>query len=132
MSQFYTSNKDAITFQSICLKHFQKILDISTKEFTGGYWRYVATGNVTEKVYETDKRKEFCQSVEILAYILEPYFDSKIKEKYKEYEKKFDDIDSMKKLFRELSALLYRLDYLKGRIGVIDVDADDLEDLEDD
>lgn len=141
MSQYYTNQQNTISFQQICLQHYKKILEIATQEFTGGYWNYVTIGNVTNKNYETDKKKEFSQSVEILADALYPHFDKKMTEIYEKFEKNEDEkkkdekeedlLSKNKKLFRELSCLLFRLDYLKGASYTESIEDDDY-DLKDD
>jgi hypothetical protein len=141
MSDFYMPKKDdRISFQQIVLKHFQKILEISCCEFTGGYWNYIYSGNITNKSYVTDKRAEFSQAVEMLAAALAPRFDKEMDEDFEKIEeeegkikKGFLDSDGlikkennakikysvkklelMKKLFKALSKLLHRLDYFKS------------------
>ncbi len=143
MSQYYSSNQNSVSFQTICLGHYKRILEISTIEFTGGYYSYITSGNVVTKSYETDKRKEFCQAVEMLAKALYPYFDEDIKGKYdkifgkddKPPKQKSDKEDNeeeelyiFKNLFMELSCLLHRLDYLKGSTYSESLNDDVLED----
>lgn len=127
MDGYYNQNKTTITFQQICLEHYKRILEIATKEFTGGYWNSITQGNIINKSYETDKRKEFSQAVEIMGDALYPHFDEKMKTYYTEHEKNIksagDDkekdkktvsekkLDLNKKLFRALSGLLHRLNY---------------------
>ncbi len=126
MSQYYTNNQNSITFQKICLTHYERILEISTKEFTKGYWNFVTTGNIVNKVYQTDKTKEFSQSVLMLANALYPHFNSKMKERFKKYEeKKGEKIKDTIKLFRNLSSLLFDLDYLQSSTSVDDDDDDE-------
>ncbi len=139
MNNYYTNQQNTISFQQICLQHYKRILEIATKEFTGGYWNYITMGTVTNKNYETDKKKEFCQSVEILADALFPHFDKEMKEIYEEFEKeetqedkKEDLLKKNKILFRELSRLLHRLDYLKGASYTESIEEDDDYGLEDD
>ncbi len=143
---YYTNSQNTISFQQICLQHYKRILEIATKEFTGGYWNHIIIGNVVNKTYETDKKKEFCQSVEIMADALYPHFDEKMTEQYKKYENNYKDDDKKdkkdkkkerkeissedklvfnKKLFRELSCLLHRLDYLRGSTYSESIDDDD-------
>lgn len=140
MSDWYTQKQDKIDFKQIALGHYKKILDISTNEFTGGYWNYIQMGNSTNKQYVTDKRKEYIQSVEMLALALVPYFDEQMKiawgkheERQKLLEDKYLDQDGIvkdnrrvvysvqllnlvKDLFKELSCLIHRLDYFKAKI----------------
>jgi len=139
-SDYYTSKKETLDFKTICLGHFKKILEITTSEFIGGYWNYIMSGNTTNKQYITNKRTEFCQSIESLANALFPHFDKQMKEDYenflkkeKEINQKYSDeegfllndetkkmkhsiqkLELMKELFRNLSCLMFRLDYFKG------------------
>lgn len=140
-NDYFTSKDDKLDFKQICLGHYKRILEITTTEFTGGYWNYIYSANTTNKNYVTDKRKEFVQAVESLANALFPHFDEKMMEDYnsfldkeKELHKKYADedgfirdgedgkkvkhsiekLDLMKELFRNLSCLMYRLDYFKG------------------
>ena len=140
MADFYTSGKhDKLDFKQIALSHYKRILELSCSEFCGGYWNYVFIGNTTNKIYVTDKRKEFIQAIELLALALYPHFDKDMKEEYKDYKGKIeklkeeDNLKHSKKnlklaktLFRDLSSLMKRLDYFKtsiygeGNIGDID------------
>ena len=131
MGDYYTRDHNTITFQQICLQHYKKILEIATKEFTIGYWNYVTQGNIVNKSYETDKRKEFSQAVEIMADALIPHFDKTMTDFYKKHEKAIGEGDKDEKgkkktvseknlelnklLFRELSCLLHRLDYFTSK-----------------
>ncbi len=140
MNDYYTRDHNTISFQQICLQHYKRILEIATKEFTVGYWNYVTQGNIVNKSYETDKRKEFSQAVEIMADALYPHFDKKMKVFYTEHEKAMegdekeekvkkktvseDNLKLNKLLFRELSCLLHRLDYFKT-VGYTEGGADD-------
>lgn len=142
MSDYFTSKQDKLDFKQICLGHYKRILEITTTEFTGGYWNYIQSANTTNKTYITDKRKEFVQAVESLGNALFPHFDNKMKEDYDSFleeEKKINEeysdeegfvrsnveeenkikhsikkLELMKELFRNLSCLMYRLDYFKG------------------
>lgn len=141
MSEYYTNKEDKVDFKSICLGHYKKILEITTNEFTGGYFNYISSGNSTTKSYVTDKRAEFTQAVESLALALYPHFDNQMKKDYQKYlnasgelYNKYADedgfirnkedkgnklhhsiklVDIMKELFKDLSSLMYRLDYFK-------------------
>jgi hypothetical protein len=137
--EFYTQKNDTISFNQICLEYFKKILEITTHEFTGGYWNYVYIGNVANKQYVTDKRKEFIQAVEMLAIAIYPHFDKRMKKDYEKYLeadkilfKKYKDeegfisdnkgnklkhsiekLEIIKELFKDLSCCMHRLDYFK-------------------
>lgn len=137
MADYYTNKDDKLSFKEIALGHYKRILEITTTEFAGGHWKYIQTGNSTNKEYVTDKRQEFIQAVESLANALYPHFDVQMKKDYKNYlEKKkklfakyqeggfitsknkmphsIKMLNVMKQLFRKLSCLMYRLDYFKS------------------
>lgn len=141
-NDYFTSKDDKLDFKQICLGHYKRILEITTTEFMGGYWNYIYSSNATNKTYVTDKRKEFIQAVESLANALFPHFDKEMKDDYNSFlekeakiRKKYVDEDGFirdgdeesknvkysieileltKELFRNLSCLMYRLDYFKG------------------
>ncbi|MCX6748214.1 MAG: hypothetical protein NT076_01270 [Candidatus Pacearchaeota archaeon] len=141
MSDYYSPKEDKVDFKQIVLGHYKKILEISTAEFTGGYFNYVSTGNSTNKTYVSDKRAEYIQAIESLALALFPHFDEQMKKDYQKYlradkelQSKYADKDGfikhnedennklryhiklisvMKELFKDLSCLMYRLDYFK-------------------
>lgn len=150
---FYTRNKDEINFKQIILGHYKKILEISTQEFTGGYYK---SGKGPDGIpeYIPDKRKEFVQAVETLALAMFPHFDEEMKKQYQEYLKSDGHLKgiyaqsdgfirnssdnpknklkhSIRKtelamdLFRDLSSLLARMDYFKGTVySEQEIDAD--------
>jgi hypothetical protein len=159
MSDYYANKGEKIDFKQICLGHYKRILEISTNEFTGGYFNYISTGNTTNRIYVTDKRAEFTQAVECFALALFPHFDEQMRKDYQKYLKaekdlhnKYADKDGfirpkendnnkvkhsvelltvMKELFKDLSSLMYRLDYFKtasysegdlDEVDIVDVD----------
>lgn len=128
MTDYYTSKSDKVEFKEIALGHYKRILEISCSEFTGGYWKYVHAGNIVNKEYQTDKRKEFTQAIELLALALFPHFDKGMKKAYEEYieqskkleelndqEKRIKIIELAKELFKQISILMFNKDYFKGR-----------------
>lgn len=163
MSDYYVGKEDKVDFKQIVLGHYKRILEISTIEFAGGYFNYISTGNTTNKTYVTDKRAEYTQAVESLALALYPHFDEQMKKDYQKYLKadkelhnKYADEDGfirhkedennkvkhsvellnvMKELFRDLSSLMYRLDYFKTAsysegdlddVDIVDVDGKEI------
>lgn len=150
MAESFISTKDKISFREIALNHLKKILELSTVEFKGGYWKSVFHGNTVEKEYVPDTRRSYIQSVESLSHILIPYFDNKMIGEFKEYikgskkiketlakNKEEKDKFTIKKLelcsalFIDLNLLLRRNDYLKkGIYSEEDFDEEDLEDEE--
>ncbi len=122
------SKKDRKTFKELILDYVEKIMDICTHEFTGGYWKKIEHGNHTEDVYVPDQRKVYIQSIEVLSDVLNPHFTKTAKEKYKsimkevnDLLKKYDDekikqedyviakVRLMRKLFLALNFLLVEL-----------------------
>jgi len=149
MVDAYIQKKQKIEFRDLVLEHMRKILEITSTEFRGGFEKEIIIGNQIVKEYIPDSRKQYIQSIESLSDVLLPYFDKKMKEKYKEITKKIDSlIENMKKkekptdkeireytltklelcrkLFQSLNLLLKRNDYLKGSIYT----EDDLMDLD--
>jgi len=149
MVDAYIQKKQKIEFRDLVLEHMRKILEITSIEFRGGFEKEIIIGNQIVKEYIPDSRKQYIQSIESLSDVLLPYFDKKMKEKYKEITKKIDSlIENMKKkekptdkeireytltklelcrkLFQSLNLLLKRNDYLKGSIYT----EDDLMDLD--
>ena len=47
----YVTSKDKRTFKDLVLSHLNRILEISTQEFRGGYQKFIDHGSWTEKVY---------------------------------------------------------------------------------
>lgn len=110
MGDFYTNKNKSISIQEIVLKHIQKILEISTREFKANCKREIYSGNQVSVIIEEDARIIYCQSVENLSYVLIPYFDAKMEEGYEEmievlnlplyvYSKKFEK--EIKKLIKD-------------------------------
>jgi len=149
MVDAYIQKKQKIEFRDLVLEHMRKILEITSIEFRGGFEKEIIIGNQIVKEYIPDSRKQYIQSIESLSDVLLPYFDKKMKEKYKEITKKIDSLtENMKKkekptdkeireytltklelcrkLFQSLNLLLKRNDYLKGSIYT----EDDLMDLD--
>ena len=120
--------KDKRDFKEIVLAHLEKILEISTHEFRGGYEEQKLHGNWVEKVYVPDQRKVYCQAVESWSFILYPHFNTSTKKKYDELNKQIDELlkkygenkiehddfiiqklNIMKKMFLQLNILLRAL-----------------------
>ncbi len=140
-NDYYVGKEDKVDFKQIVLGHYKKILEITTNEFTGGYYNYIYSANTTNKQYVSDKRAEFTQAVESLALALFPHFDEQMNKDYQKFlnsnnklREKYADKDGfirhtdegnnklhhsiemvgvMKELFKDLSILMYRLDYFK-------------------
>ena len=127
--------KDKRSFKEIVLAHLEKILEISTHEFRGGYEEQKLHGDWIEKVYVPDQRKVYCQAVEAWAFILYPHFDKSTKNKYKELNEEIDKglkkyeaneieqddfvirkLKIMKKMFLQLNLLLKELKISKIKV----------------
>ncbi len=77
---FITSDKK-MDFRQIVLSHLKKILEISNKELADLSYEEVRPNSVVI-IHKEDTRRSYIQSIENLAYILLPYFDTKIKGVY--------------------------------------------------
>lgn len=151
-NDFYSSKSNELDFKQICLGHYKRILEISTHEFTGGYFNFTTSGTITNKTYVPDARSEFCQAVELLSLSLFPHFDSIMTKDYNSYNESLKDLkknycdpegfitsqdksskysikllEISKQLFQDLSCLMQRKDYFKGTsysesTEIIDVD----------
>jgi len=149
MAETFIQKKQKLEFKDLVLQHLKKILEITTSEFKGGYYKESVINNILTKEYIPDTRKQYIQSIESLSDILLPHFDQKIKEPYKTISEKIkkltegmkkkkkltdleirdytlDKLEFCRELFRELNLLLKRKDYLKGSIydetGLVDTD----------
>ncbi len=130
--EYISEKKDKKTFRDIILSHLSKILELSCDEFKGGYWIKQIKGNYTEEIYVPDSRKRIIQAIEFFSYLLQPFYDKTIEDKWKGIKKKIEDnlknfnddkikrekftinkLRYMKDLFVALSHLLCRKDYLK-------------------
>lgn len=80
-NNYGTSEK--LEFREIILQHFKKILDISSRELRASE-RILILNDSKQFIEAEDTRLSFCQSVEMLAYSLLPYFDKDMAKFYKE------------------------------------------------
>lgn len=142
MSEYYREKEEKLNFKVIILGHYNKILEIARHEFIGGYKDYITLGTAIKEVYIGDKRKEFIQAVEIMALALFPHLDSDARKALEKYESKQKDIlkkyvekdtifirndpessqkyaiellEESKLLFKAISILLHKRDYLNKR-----------------
>ena len=116
-----------LTFKQILLNQLSRITSKMTVEWKGGYWQQksIPAGSglsVIEKYYIPDTRDEFINGVNCLHDLLISYFDDKMKDEVKEFEKKLKDkkdkdktIDVYRYLFRALNKLLFRKRYLEAK-----------------
>ena len=80
-NNYGTSEK--LEFREIILQHVKKILDISSRELRASE-RILILNDSKQFIEAEDTRLSFCQSVEMLAYSLLPYFDKDMTKFYKE------------------------------------------------
>ncbi len=80
-NNYGTSEK--LEFREIILQHVKKILDISSRELRASE-RILILNDSKQIIEAEDTRLSFCQSVEMLAYSLLPYFDKDMTKFYKE------------------------------------------------
>lgn len=89
--------KDGIEFREIVLSHLKRILELSSHELRDAS-RTVFKPNMEQFVEQEDTRLSYVQAVENLGYVLIPYFDSKIGEKYKKYMRVIGALDFQVKI----------------------------------
>lgn len=125
----YSNHTENISYRDIVLNHLKVIGKLASVEFRGGYKENSKSSvggqlMVTEK-YVPDTRQIFINAVDYLADLLFPHFDEDMSIIEQEINKKienFQDNNSQnyldkvliekKKLFRQLSAFLFRTNYL--------------------
>ena len=75
--------KDKISFRDIVLQQVKRVTNVAAVEFHGGFYETKPhpnpNVNTVLKTYVADSREIFCNSVEILADLLFPYFDDDMK-----------------------------------------------------
>lgn len=83
-----------LSFQDIVMIQLRKVTNLANVEFRGGFYTSVPTRDGMEKeIYVQDSREVFGNALYILALLTEPKFDKKMKEKFKLYEEKMEDIE---------------------------------------
>ena len=130
---------ESLSMKEIILRQIRKIGDISSGEFTGGYWQKkpIKTGNgvMFSEVYHPDVREAYCNAVDFLIDIVYPLGDKDFKKYLKEFEgfvdkitldnlkKEEKEIDIEKKLklkrqtFRQINIMFETNDFFKGAMG---------------
>jgi len=78
-----TSKSSKLEFREIVLSHIKKILEIASTELRNKT-KVTSTINHDSISEEEDTRKSFCQAIECLSYILQPYFDKQVLDMYQE------------------------------------------------
>jgi len=131
--EYISNQKSKRTFRDIVLDQLHKILELSCEEFRGGYTQKQLRGNSVEEVYIPDARKRICQAIEFFSFLIQPKYDTAMKEKSEKIKKEIQEnlqeyndkkitaerftlnkLNLMKTLFEELNFLLSSKDYLKG------------------
>lgn len=88
------SAKEKTTFEDLVMMHMRKISEISSNDFSVGYWnRKVTQAGVTE-VYHPDTRKAYVNAINFLHDILLPKFDEEMSTFLEKQEKEIDKLNS--------------------------------------
>jgi hypothetical protein len=95
MSYHINKKEEGLTFKQIALNHYNKLLELSLREFRNGYWNVSKTENSFTKTYITDAREEFIQGIRMLSHALYPYFDNKMKKSHVSFLKRKKSIYEM-------------------------------------
>lgn len=124
------------SIKEIILRQIRKIGDISSQEFTGGYWDKkpikTSTGILFTETYRNDVRESYCNAVDFLIDITYPMSDKELKEYlnnfegFKEKIKKDDKVEETKVLdikdklklkrqtFRQINLMFERKNFWAG------------------
>lgn len=113
-------NKFGLTIQQIIMVHIQKIVQLGSVEFIGGYHKTVFHTDVKEKVYVSSTSEVFCNAVEMLRSLLLGYYNQDMEKKDESIQKRLEELpenaDSEKierlkkvKCYKELFQELVRL-----------------------
>lgn len=100
------NKEEDLSFRSIIMSHFKKVINLSCVEFRGGYWTTktkLNAGGVTQsdRVYIPDTREEYCNAIDMLHDVSLPYI--------------IDDPDMLnasKKIYQQIEEA--RADFLKS------------------
>ena len=132
-NNFGGGKSDSLSFNSILMRHLERITRLASVEFKGGYSQQktipVAGTLMQQDVYVADTRECYINAIENLADLLLPNFDeemtkdeekciAEIKEKHKDKDLDDDTFKDEKRkiirtLFRSLSKFLKRKSYLE-------------------
>ena len=108
----YGSKKSIISFSDIMHFHFQKILNLTTNDYHGGYWKQVTSMykgvNKTESIYVNDPAKDFINAVRGMRYALIPYFDKEMTEDDESITKELDNAYTLHSKNKEQGTINYR------------------------
>lgn len=130
-SDFRTQKSNS--FKDIIMNHMSKISNICTKEFRPGYWKkkpvVTAGGVYMSETYEEDTREAYINAVDFLHDIMLPKMDEEAKKAINEVitalngkkdkletkdEWRDEKLVARREIFRQLSLLLKRIDYLES------------------
>ena len=67
-------------------------MELSTNEFTGGYFKTSFSNNVSIQEYQADTRKSYIQAVDSFSLILLPHFDKTMLEDFKSFETQKEEL----------------------------------------
>lgn len=137
--EYIPTQKKSKSIGQMAFEFIDKIFELSTHEFIGGYWTKKDHGNWIEEVYIPDNRKIYCQALRTFTDFLRPHFNEGTQKKIDELEKEqkdnlkeFNDnkivyekyitikLSLFQDIFKQLMFLLKEKDYLKGE-GYVDV-----------
>jgi len=130
-TNFGGGKSDSLSFNSILMRHLERITRLASVEFKGGYSQQktipVAGTLMQQDVYVADTRECYINAIENLSDLLLPNFDEQMTKaeeeciaEIEEKNKSIRDDDKFKdekrkiirKLFRSISGFLYRENYL--------------------
>lgn len=140
-AEAYVGNNEQITIRDIILRHYARILTISSKEFRPGYWKRMPVGgmgsSLTVDTYVDDSRDAYVNAVDALHDALLPQFDKVMEEAsnkiYTQEEEWYNQnkieekggvmkdpyiwekLKLRRKLFQELSKFMFRVKYLEKK-----------------
>jgi len=131
-NSFGGGKSDSLSFNSILMRHLERITRLASVEFKGGYSQQktipVAGTLMQQDIYVPDTRECYINAIENLSDLLLPNFDEKMKEdedkcvaEIEEIKKSIKDDEEFKdekrriirKLFRSISKFLNRKNYLE-------------------
>jgi hypothetical protein len=130
--------KEDFSFKYIMLRQLSRITFLNSREWKGGHWtekiKAMGGASFVEKAYVPDTREEFENAVYCLMDLLLPYADDKLlkvendvkdecvdlnelakKNNYSKEEHLNIHVKIVRKLFRELSCFLKRINYLENQ-----------------
>lgn len=89
----YTA-KEKTTFEDLVMMHMRKISEISSNDFSEGYWNKKVTQSGVSEIYHPDTRKAYINAVNFLHDILLPKFDKEMNDFLENQEKEIEELNS--------------------------------------